>query len=439
MSIKQFINTAFKDYADYDNNRNIPHLMDGLKISQRKILWTFIKDIGNQEIIVDRAAMRAAAFTFYKHGGQNLYDVITKMAQNFPGSNNVNLLEPNGQFGTRMINDASSPRYIKTKLNDNYKKLFDSEDFDILKPLIDEGEEVEPAFLLPKLPLSLINGSSGVGNGFAATYLQYNPKDIAKAVLDIMKYGEVKTKLTPWIKGFKGVIYKHPETQQVLYSGMVEKVNSNTLVITELPPKYELDGFKKILNALVEEKVIKDYENESTEKAWRFVIDAPRSVTSMEIPDLLDLFGLIQKETETLTAWLPDGNIRAYRTIEELLFDWVSYRLDYYETRRLNQIAKLDDEITWLSVKLKFINWWNSKADELVKLKKDDLRSEIMNSVTTHDEFVDRLMNTRIYNLSSDQVQALEDEINALTHEQGIFKAMTNVQIMTDEVKSLKL
>lgn len=439
MSIKDFINGPFKEYANYDNERNIPDLMDGLKTSQRKVLWTFIKDIGKEEIIVDRAAMRAAAYTFYRHGGQNLYDVITNMAQNFPGSNNVNLLEPLGQFGTRMVNSASSPRYISTKLNDNFNKLFEKEDFDILTGLVDEGQVVEPAFLLPKLPLNLINGSTGIGNGFSAKFLQYNPKDIAKAVLEVVKYGVVKTKLKPWINGFKGAILKDPITNQVLYSGLIERLNSNTLVITELPPGYQLEGYKAVLNQLIEDKVIKDYDNKSTEAAWRFVIDAPRALVASDLAELLNTFSLIQKESETLTAWLPDGNIKAYKTIEDVVVDWTCYRLEFYEERRLNQISKLDEELSWLKIKLKFIQWWNENSHSLVKLRQDELHGEIEHHVTMNPEFIERLMSLRISSLGIEQVDRLIGEIKLLDDEKAALEAITNDKIMVNEIKAIKL
>lgn len=75
-----------------------------------------------------------------------MQDTIVKLAQNFVGSNNINLLAPLGQFGTRLMggSDSASARYIFTKLNNIAKCIFRDEDKYILKYTEDDGMIVEP-------------------------------------------------------------------------------------------------------------------------------------------------------------------------------------------------------------------------------------------------------------------------------------------------------
>ena len=224
MKVGDFINTGWREYANYDNERSIPHLMDGMKITQRKVLYAFIEHIGNNYIVCDKAGMRAADLTNYKHGAVSMIDVLIKMNQDFPGTNNMPWLDKEGQFGTRLCHAASSERYISTKLGDTYKKMFDPEDNFILNKQYDRGDEIEPEFYLPKLPMLLVNGSMGTGNGYASSVLSYDPVEVKQAVEEVLKTGLVQTKLTPYMNGYYGGISKDHETGQITFEGMIERV-----------------------------------------------------------------------------------------------------------------------------------------------------------------------------------------------------------------------
>ena len=93
------------------------------------------------------------------------------MAQNFVGSNNINLFQPNGQFGTRLRGkDSASERYIYTLLSPITRKLFPQQDDNILNYLNDDGQYVEPVYYAPIIPMILVNGTKGIGTGFRLKY-----------------------------------------------------------------------------------------------------------------------------------------------------------------------------------------------------------------------------------------------------------------------------
>ena len=110
------------------------------------------------------------------------------MAQNFVGSNNINLLEPNGQFGTRLQGgkDASAPRYIWTKMNKLAQLIFHPDDNPLLKYNLDDGQKVEPEWYIPVVPLVLINGTEGIGTGFSTKIPSHNPIDIIENIYNMM-------------------------------------------------------------------------------------------------------------------------------------------------------------------------------------------------------------------------------------------------------------
>lgn len=456
ITVSEFINGRFKEYVGYDNYRNIPHLMDGLKPTQRKVLFAFIEDIGHNTIVVDKAGMRAADISKYHHGATSMIGVLINMNQDFPGTNNLPLFDKEGQFGTRLKHEASSERYISTSLNDSYKKLFDADDGHILRDLYDDGDRIEPKFYLPKLPLLLINGSKGTGNGYASNVLSYDVNEIRQAVTEVLKTGLVQTKLTPFLNGYQGSISKDHATGQVTFEGEFERKGANTIIITELTPSMQLTDYKEHLNYLATglkknkegkyEKedgfvpLIKDYENESTEEGWKFIIDAPRATVAMTDQEILKLFKLTDRDTENLTVRLPNDKLKRFASVESLIEEWVRLRLEFYEERRLDKIQRMrNDQLPWLKVKLNFIHWWNQNAQTLVVLKKKDLEEKIAEDITTNDGYIARLLAIRISNLGVDEIDELKKDIEKIEKEIQALETTTNKKMMEREIKEIKL
>ena len=179
------------------------------------------------------------------------------MAQNFVGSNNINLFEPNGQFGTRLQGgkDSASERYIFTQLNKITRLIFPKEDDAILKYLDDDGTPVEPIYYLPIIPMILINGTKGIGTGFSTEILPHNPVDIINYLLCKLKNESSlgkNTSLTPYWNNFKGTITYDDEAKKCTTSGVYKILSKDKLHITELPIGMWTDDFKQLLENLTE-------------------------------------------------------------------------------------------------------------------------------------------------------------------------------------------
>ena len=113
ITFSDFATNQFRKYSLYDCDRSIPHLIDGFKITQRKIIYTLIKIPANQVvkgIKVNNLANFTSIYTDFHHGEDGISGVICGMAQDYPGSNNANLLEPIGQFGSEIDPEPSAPR-----------------------------------------------------------------------------------------------------------------------------------------------------------------------------------------------------------------------------------------------------------------------------------------------------------------------------------------
>jgi DNA gyrase/topoisomerase IV subunit A len=238
----------------------------------------------------------------------------------------------------------------------------------------------------------------------------------------------------------------------VTFEGQFERKGSNQIIITELTPSMTLAKYKDHLAFLmtgvkevkgvktkVMEPLIKDYDNESTEDGWRFVIDAPKTTTQMPDEWILDKFKLIERDTENLTVWLPNGKLKRFATTEALVEYWVARRLEFYEERRLDQIERQNVEKTWLQTKLKFIEVWNANAAHLVTLKKVELKNAILETVTENEEYIDRLLSIRVSNLGLDEVNDLKADIAKVEKLIAGLEATTSKKMMVTELKGLKL
>lgn len=236
VTYQDFVNKELVLFSNLDNERSIPSVMDGLKPGQRKVVFTCFVRNDKREVKVAQLAGSVAEKSAYHHGEASLQATIVNLAQDFVGSNNINLLQPIGQFGTRLRGgkDAASARYINTMLNPITRKIFRAEDDPILNYLEDDNLMVEPEYYVPIIPMVLVNGAEGIGTGWSTKVPQYNPKEIIANMRRLIK-GDAPEPMIPWYRDFRGQYDQIGGT--VVISGVVRKniYEPNTLEITELP------------------------------------------------------------------------------------------------------------------------------------------------------------------------------------------------------------
>ena len=277
---EEFIDHGLIHFSIYDNERSIPNLMDGLKISLRKILYAAFKKGGlKTEIKVAQFSGYVSEHSAYHHGEASLNAAIVGMAQNFVGSNNINLLEPNGQFGGRLQGgqDSASERYIFTQLNKLTRIIYRQEDDAVLSYNDDDGQMVEPVYYAPAIPMILVNGSKGIGTGFSTDVMPHNPLQIIAYIRAMLKDGGSGTAdrpiIEPYFKGFKGTVKNiaaptanaasatsatsgaptaNAASAKYLIKGTYEIIADRKVRITELPIGTWTDDYKEFLEKLME-------------------------------------------------------------------------------------------------------------------------------------------------------------------------------------------
>jgi DNA topoisomerase II len=248
-----FINKELLAYSVHSVERAVPSIVDGLKPGQRKILAACFKRNLKESVKVSQLVGYIGENMEYHHGEKALQDTIVGMAQNYVGSNNINLLFPDGQFGSRFYggNDAASARYIFTRLEKLTRAIFRSEDEGILEKQYEDNHEIEPVYYAPIIPMIIVNDVAGIGTGYATKIPPTNP---AWLIENCKRYnrGEKLKKMIPWYKNYSGVIEEVEDkgTRYYVCHGTYH-VNGDTLTITELPIGVWSSGYQEFLNGII--------------------------------------------------------------------------------------------------------------------------------------------------------------------------------------------
>lgn len=443
ISAGEFIDTRLRLYSAHSNIRGIPFIGDGFKQSQRKALWGMIKRGENADKdTVERIAAASASYTDYAHGVSSLEGTIVSMAQDFAGSNNMPIFEKHGQFGNRLNFKPGGSRYIKTKLHANFRKLFPKDDDLIFDYHESNGMLVEPKFFTPILPLVLLNGAEGMGTGHATFIMGYNPEDIKSAIVKLLA-GKTLTpnSLVPWYNGFNGTITRNKETGQIFMEGKyeVKTVGRNTIIeITELPIGSQSDSYKAHLNKMAEKELIIDHDNLSDKNGYDFKVRVNKNndISLKSSEEIKKLFKLVSKETENLTVWDGNGILKRYECVEDLLYDFVIWRTERYEDRRLAQIKKITEDIVWANLKIRFIKFYIQNHTYFRDTSNKELSERLVEEgFERHRELLDMPMR----NLTKDKIAELEKEVDAFKVRLQSLESDDAISMYERELKGLKL
>ena len=438
MKISEFYNNDLVDYASYSTLRMIGSCIDGLKNSQRKAVFTVIEKNINKEIKVSQLASKVAEFAEYLHGDVSLQGVIVNLAQDFTGSNNLNLLVPEGNFGTRFTPEASASRYIYTYGSENLWNLFNKDDNPILIHQNFEGHDIEPRFYVPSLPLILINGSEGIASGFAQKILPRDPEDIKEQLYQHLKNNSPILVPPPRYKGFSGTIMRdHENPKKWEIYGVFEFKNNTTVIIKEVPIGYSLKGYLKVLDKLEDDGVIQSYVDKSEDDNFHFEVKFKAAdLKKYDVDKLAEKLKLVKTVTENYTCIDENNRVKVFESPEEILEHYVEIRLQYLSKRKDYLIQKISEEIRYDVSKYIFVK---SIIDgELIvnnRPKKDIIKDlENIDKIIKQDENFDYLLNMRIYSLTKEKLKELYDKIKNKKKELDEIRSLSEKEMWLKEI-----
>ncbi|KAF8319936.1 type II DNA topoisomerase [Clavulina sp. PMI_390] len=373
-----FINRELILFSMADNIRSIPSVVDGLKPGQRKILFGCFKRNLKAQIKVAQLVGYISEKTAYHHGEQSLTSSIVALAQDYVGSNNVNLLSPDGQYGTRFNGgkDAASARYIFTHLPTITRTIFHPHDDPILNYLVDDGDSVEPEWYTPVVPIVLLNGAEGIGTGWSTNVPSYNPEDVVANLRRLM-HDEELVPMTPWFRGWKGTIERDGNNKdKFIVTGTIKQLDDTSVEITELPIHRWTEGYKEFLESCI---IGGDYKEHHAGRHVHFIVNMPAEKLNHAVAEgLVSQFKLSTTlTTSNLICFDQDGSIKKYNSPEEILKDFYDVRFQFYHKRKANMVKNLEDQVDKLNNQARFVQMIIDEELVVSKRKKADIVAEL--------------------------------------------------------------
>ena len=462
MEISSFLNTEVIKFSHNDCKRSIPCLFDGLKESQRKVLYAVKKrnlTYNKQSLKVAQLGGYVAEHTNYHHGEQNLFETIINMAQDYVGSNNIPLFYRDGMFGTRLVGgkDSASPRYIFTKMETLTPLIFREEDDILLEHVVDDGDVVEPKFYIPILPMILVNGCLGIGTGWSSSIPCYNPIDIIECIkIWLDNDGEVLLKdpddgtmlsmipeIKPWYRGFEGTIEKS-DKKYITY-GVINK-NKDKVEVTELPIGMWTDKFKETAEDWLVDKKIKNMKNYSTPKKVNFLITESDDGFSCNINNM-GLYSYLH--ITNMVLFNEKEQLKKY-TVDEIINDFCIVRYKFYTKRKNHIIATIEKDLRHLGNKERFIQEiidgklkiMNIDEEVIIKeLEKRKYDKESKNEDPEQSENkngYNYLLKLPVRSLTADQVKKIKNDIQSLKTKLDNIKKISEKQMWLNDLKEFE-
>lgn len=458
VTYREFFDKDFIHFSNYDCQRSIPSVCDGQKPSNRKILYgCFTKNL-KSEIKVAQLAPAVAEIAAYHHGEQSLCGCIVAMAQTFVGSNNINLLMPNGNFGSRRTGgeDAASPRYIFTELNPLTTLIFRKEDAYVYDYVDDDGFKVEPYQYAPIIPMILVNGSKGIGTGFSTDVLPYNPTDIINNIKLMIEKKPLK-EMMPWFRGFTGTIKKISDLKYESV-GVYEHIDPQTLIIKELPIGVWTDDYLEEMRKLLADDpkntdgfIFSNIVCKNGDEVYiklSFIDDTLQQL--IKSGKLLEKLKLTKKHSATnLHLYNSEGVIKKYDTINDIFKDYYSYRYEIYVKRREYFLRMLLNDLNIVKYKIKFIeglisgkiclfkNKGTIKEEEIIALLDTQGYPKLSYDVNSEDKSYDYLTSMSIFSPTEERLEKLKKEYELKESKYNNYKNTTVEDLWNSELNEL--
>ncbi len=451
ISISDFINNDLLSFS-YDNCiRSIPSVIDGLKPSQRKVLYTcfsqkmdLAKSNTNDANIKFKKIFQlcgiVADFAYYHHGDQSLNSTIMSMSQDFPGSNNLPLLAYSGSTGSREKNgdDAGQPRYVSASTHEVARLIFPAIDDQLLERAVEDNQLVEPVYYVPIIPLVLVNGTRGIGTGYSSTFVHRSVESVIDYMIDTLTDKDPR-EIEPYVNGYIGTIenkYKNSFTIHGKYT-----LSNNILRITEIPYTISKCSYRELLKQyIVDGKIVNYSEGDETDiNRIDFTIHLSPTYNVSDTDMIEKNFRLYDTITENLTGFNPNNKITSYDNIYDIISDWYHVRENIYKQRKKMIIKDYRKKLLILSNKARFVKMINDDTIVISKISKNELTDKLSElEFDMVDDSYNYLITMNIYMLTLDEYNKLCNQHDIVNKEYKAFSKRTIYDIWHEELEVLR-
>jgi DNA gyrase/topoisomerase IV subunit B len=412
-------------------SRKLKHAIDGFIPSQRKAfagarkLWSS----GGAPKKVYQVTGYVTTEMHYQHGDASMNDTIIKLAQNFTGGCNLPVFTPisNG-FGSRITgrDNTGSPRYINTRLNSQLTDLmFPRQDDWLLQYVYEDGEQAEPAYYVPVLPISVMETSTTVSVGWNISCWGRDPRKVIEAVRRMIQFDEYQMKSpmllgSPWVReGMRvevcPVSATAPTTTEVCLGKWSYNEKTEVVHVRQLPLKVWSQSYKNMLLGLDDKKkrsaaeieakgkelveaVFDDTGNDEVDLKIKLKPGAldeiiKRGYGTDKIHPIEDYLELKTQMHCRLNMLAKSGKTREFQTYSEVVDYWYPERREMYKQRLLRLIIILEAQIDYRENKLRFC-----KEDSEKKINIDKNYSKAKREQILANAKYTRFNKTRLFN-----------------------------------------
>ncbi|MDA8793504.1 hypothetical protein N9N67_09665 [Bacteriovoracaceae bacterium] len=393
--LSEIVKQEYRIYQIYTlMDRAIPYLEDGLKPSQRRILYTLYKN--QSKGLIKVTSLTGLVLTLHPHGPASIESSIVNLAQDFTFSNNYPLLDKKGYFGERMETQAAAGRYIETKLGE-VAKLLIFDDMNQLDMIPNYDEKVmEPVFFLPKLPLMLINGAEGIGTGFSSVIPSFNHSDIIKSMKQVIETGKPR-RIKPYIRYYDQKIEQEQSRRILFYMKFEQK--GEKIFITELPRGFDAKKIYKHLNKFVDKDFLKDYIDSSVDNDINIELIFKRG----QNPSLEEVESTIGATSSLVPNYtlISERGVKVFEKVEEIIEVFTLRRLEIVKRRYELLVQDAKERLSKNNEIIRFI-----KEKHYAIAEKKANRSAYVEYLDTKKfKFSQYLADMPIYRMTKEEVQ----------------------------------
>ena len=448
-SRKYKLSGMFKDwFLDYSSyvilERAVPHIVDGLKPVQRRVLHAMFRmDDGNYTKV---ANIVGQAMQYHPHGDQSILGALVQL-----GQKNLTV-DCQGNWGNILTGDSNAaPRYIEARLSKFAKEVvFDPEITNWMNSY--DGRNQEPVELPVRFPLLLAQGTEGIAVGMASKILPHNFNELLDASVKILE-GKSYELYPDFPTGGFADCSKYNQGKRggaVKVRARIEKIDKSTVAITEIPyGKTTHILIDSILKAKDKGKIkIKKIEDMTTDKV-NIIIHLPNDVSPDKTIDALYAFTDCECNIAPNACVIVDNKPQFLSVHDILEYDTFHTR-DLLERQLRIRLAKLQDDWHYSSLERIFFeegvyhlledknfpSWEAQKEAILAKMQ--EYRAQVRRDIAMED--IDRLVEKPVRKISRFDVKAMEEKIAGLEEQMKAVQAdIDNITAYTiDWFKGLK-
>lgn len=437
-SRKYKLSGMFKDwFLDYSSyvilQRAVPHIVDGLKPVQRRVLHAMFRmDDGSYTKV---ANIVGQAMQYHPHGDASILGALVQLGQKGL------LIDCQGNWGNILTGDSNAaPRYIEARLSKFAKEVvFDPKITNWMTSY--DGRNQEPTELPVRFPLLLAQGTEGIAVGMASKILPHNFNELIDASVKILE-GEDFTIYPDFPTGGSADCSNYKDGARggsVKVRAKIEKIDKNTVAITEIPyGKTSHILIDSILKAKDKGKIkIKKIEDMTTEKV-EILIHLPNDVSPDKTIDALYAFTDCECNIAPNACVIVD-NKPQFLSVKDILIYDTNHTRDLLKWQLDIRLAELEDQWHYTSLERIFFenkvykileqnqNSWEQQLQDVfteMKTYQDILRREIMM------EDIEKLVEKPVRKISKFDTKAIDEKIAAIEAEMETVK--NNIEHITE-------